>query len=127
MSVRLPEISLHQIPTTDLKPTIKTEVRKQCEREWSSIRPAQNKLRAIKDTTKDWNPCYPERRGLEIIPPNRTHSPHLYCHLMERRTNECEYCIDTRSHHVTWQDSYISDEPPPHCQTSLEKAAKPKR
>ena len=97
MSISLPEISLHQIPTTDFKPTIKTEVRKQWERDWSSIPPTQNKLRAIKETTKDWNPCYPGRRRLEIIMTRLRigHTRLTHGYLMERRrTNECEYCTD---------------------------------
>ena len=98
MSISLSEISLHQIPTTDFKPTIKTEVRKQWERAWSSIRSDQNKLRAIKDTTKDWNPCYPGRRRLGIIMTRlrigHTRLTHGYL-IKRRRTNECESCIDT--------------------------------
>ena len=86
LSISLPEISLHQIPNTDFKPTIKTEVRKKWERSWSSIRPYQNRLRAIKDTTKDWNPCYPGRRWLEII------MTRLRIGLM---SVNAEQCIDT--------------------------------
>ena len=94
MSISLPEISFHQIPTNDFKHTIKTEVRKKWERAWSLV---------LHPPWPKWaeshkkNPWYPGRRWLEIIMTclriGHTRLTHGY--LMERRrTNECEYCTD---------------------------------
>ena len=47
--------------------------------------------------------------------------PWPHCYTVERMS--LSYA---NAHNVTWQDSHISDEPPPHCQTSLDNAAKPK-
>ena len=93
----VPQRSFEAVPYKDTYPDIKRQVGMKWEERWRTT-PTSNKLRRIKDTTRKWVTCFPNRRRMEILICRLRigHTRLTHGHYMERRaTNDCPHCEET--------------------------------